>query len=237
MMCTAISKIIVNFNQHCFYIMNNNLFIKCLVLILSPFFFGCGGTEKDENKNHASASLVSLFVGNDKYITIDTKESVVIWKGWNVFTPNSQTGYVYISKGELMIENGQLMGGTVEVDMNTIADRNHGRDNKLVNHLKDPDFFDVKKFPVSAIVITKVASINVDNKEVTGNLTIKGVTHPVTFPAKMEVRDGIVKANGRLVIDRTLWDIRYKSGKFYDNLANQTMSDSIEFHINIVAKK
>jgi len=137
----------------------------------------------------------------------------------------------------LMIENGQLTGGTVEVDMNTIEDKNDGSDNNLVNHLKDSDFFEVKKFPFSTIAITRVASINDENKKVTGNLTIKGITHPVTFPAQMEVKDGIVKANGRLVIDRTLWDVRYKSGKFYDNLADETMSDSIEFHIKIVAKK
>ncbi|WP_409014517.1 hypothetical protein [Dyadobacter sp. CY327] len=52
----------------------------------------------------------------------------------------------------------------------------------------------------------------------------------------MEAKDGIVKADSKLVIDRTLWDIRYKSGKFYNNLASQTMSDSIEFHIKMVAK-
>ena len=136
-----------------------------------------------------------------------------------------------------MIENGELMGGTVEIDMNTIEDKKHGRDNKLVNHLKDPDFFEVEKFPFSTIVITKVASINDKNKKVTGNLTIKGITHLVTFPVRMEVKDGIVKADSKLVIDRTRWDVRYKSGKFYDNLANQTMSDSIEFHMKIVAKK
>jgi polyisoprenoid-binding protein YceI len=136
-----------------------------------------------------------------------------------------------------MIENGQLMGGTVEVDMNTIEDKNHGRDNGLIKHLKDPDFFDVKKFLFSTIAITRVASINVVDKEITGNLTIKGVTHPVTFPAKMEVKDGIVNANGKLVIDRTDWGIRYNSGKFYDKLADKTISDSIEFNIKIVAKK
>ena len=130
-----------------------------------------------------------------------------------------------------------LMGGTVEVDMNTIEGDDHESDNNLINHLKDPDFFDVKKFPISTIAITKVASINGENKKVTGNLTIKGITHPVTFPAKMEVKDGIVKANGKLVIDRTKWDVRYRSGKFYDNLADQAISDSIEFNIKIVAKK
>ena len=132
------------------------------------------------------------------------------------------TGYVYISKGELMIEKGQLVGGTVEVDMNTIEDKDHRSDNNLVNHLKDPDFFDVKKFPFSTIAITRVESTNNENKTVTGNLTIKGITHPVTFPAKIEVKGGIVKANGKLVIDRTKWDVRYKSEKFFINLLNKT---------------
>jgi polyisoprenoid-binding protein YceI len=129
------------------------------------------------------------------------------------------------------------MGGTVEVDMNTIEDKDLGADNKLVNHLKDPDFFDVRKFPFSTIIITKVASINGVHKIVTGNLTIKGITRPVTFPAKIEVKSGMVKANGKLSIDRSKWDVRYKSKKFYDILANQTISDSIEFHMKIVAKK
>jgi len=217
--------------------MNNKHSISYLLLIIVPFFFGCHGAVKEENKNNASAGAVSLHTGNEKYLVIDTKESVVTWRGYNLNGLNSQTGYVYISKGELMIENGEIMGGTVEVDMNTIEDKKHGRDNKLVNHLKDPDFFEVEKFPFSTIAITKVASINDKNKKVTGNLTIKGITHPVTFPVRMEVKDGIVRADSKLVIDRTRWDVRYKSGKFYDNLANQTMSDSIEFDMKIVAKK
>lgn len=217
--------------------MNNRHSISYLILIIVPFFFVCHGAVNEENKNNAPASAVSLHTGNEKYLVIDTKESVVTWRGYNLNGLNSQTGYVYISKGELMIENGELMGGTVEIDMNTIEDKKHGRDNKLVNHLKDPDFFEVEKFPFSTIVIIKVASINDKNKKVTGNLTIKGITHPVTFPVRMEVKDGIVKADSKLVIDRTRWNVRYKSGKFYDNLANQTMSDSIEFDMKIVAKK
>ena len=215
--------------------MNNNLYITYLILIISPLFFGCGGPVTGQNKNNASASSISLHVGDEKYVVIDTKESVVTWKGSNSFGPHK--GYVYISKGELMIENGQLMGGVVEVEMSTIEDESHRSDNNLIKHLKDSDFFDVKKFPFSTIAISSVASINVEDKEITGNLTIKGITHPVTFPVKMEMKDGIVKASGKLVIDRTLWDVRYKSGKFFDNLKDQAIADSIEFHIMIVAKK
>lgn len=212
--------------------MNN----KLTILIIALFFFGCRGPVKEENKNNELSSSLSLSIGNEKYL-IDTKESVVTWKGAMLIGSNSHTGYVYISKGELVIENGQLMGGKAEVDMNTIEDEKHASDNGLINHLKDPDFFDVKKFPISTIVLTKVAQIDNNNKKVTGNLTIKGITHPVTFPAKIEVKDGILKMNSKLVIDRTKWGIRYKSGKFYDLLADQTMSDSIKFHIKIIAKK
>jgi len=215
--------------------MNNKLSITYLILIIAPLFFGCGAPVKEENKSNAPASPISLHVEDEKYIKIDTKESVVTWKGSSV--EGAHTGYVYISKGELMIENGQLMGGTVEVDMSTIEGDDHRSDNNLIKHLKDPDFFDVKKFPTSTIVFTRVASINGEDKEITGNLTIKGITNPVSFPANMEVQDGIVKANGRLVIDRTKWDVRYNSGKFYFNLADKTISDSIEFNIKIVAKK
>jgi polyisoprenoid-binding protein YceI len=217
--------------------MNNKISITFLTLIIAPLFLACGDLKKEENKNNSPASSISLHIGNEKFVVIDPKESVVTWRGYNLNDLNSQTGYVYISKGELLIEDAELMGGTVEVDMNTIEDKNHGRDNKLVNHLKDPDFFEVEKFPFSTIVFTRVKSINVNDKEITANLTIKGITNAVTFPAKMEINDGIVKANGRLVIDRTLWDVRYKSGKFYADLANQTMSDSIEFQMKIVAKK
>lgn len=214
--------------------MNNQL----KILIIALFFFGCRGPVKEENKNNASASSISSgHFENKRYVIIDTKESAITWRGSMLIGSNSHTGYVHISKGELIIENGQLVGGTAEVDMNTIEDEKHGSDNGLINHLKDPDFFDVKKFPISTIVLAKAVSINAEHTKVTGNLTIKGITNPVTFPAKMEIKNGIVKMNSKLVIDRTKWGIRYKSGKFYDLLADQTMSDSIVFHIKIVAKK
>jgi polyisoprenoid-binding protein YceI len=215
--------------------MNNKLSITLLILIIAPLFFNCGGPVTGENKNNASASSISLHVGDEKYFIIDTKESVVAWTGSSVH--GKHEGYAYISKGELMIENGQLMGGTVEIEMKKIEGPGHLRDNNLINHLKGPDFFDVKKFPVSTIAITRVESIDDENKKVTGNLTIKGITHPVTLPARIEVKNGVVKADGELVIDRTKWDVRYNSGKFYDNLADKTISDSIEFQINIAAKK
>jgi polyisoprenoid-binding protein YceI len=209
-----------------------------LILIITPLFSACRGPVAKENEISASASYIpSIPIANENYV-IYRKESIITWKGSSAFAGKGEhIGYVSILKGNLMIEKNQLVGGTVEVDMNTITDQNHSSDNNLIDHLKDPDFFDVKKFPIATFAITKVALANGSTIEVTGNLTIKGITHPVTFPAKIEVTDGIVTANGKVTIDRTKWDVRYKSGKFYDNLADEAISDDIEFDMKIVAKK
>jgi polyisoprenoid-binding protein YceI len=213
--------------------MNNKLSITYLILIIALFFFGCGGPAKEEIKKNELPSTVSR---GQKY-RIDTAESVITWKGSMLFDIDEEhVGYVYLSKGELLIENGQLTGGTAVINMNSIAYKDKTSTNTPVKHLKSPDYFDVGKFPIATIVITAIASLR-GHTTVKADLTIKGVTHPVTFPAKIEVRDGIVKASGKLIIDRTNWGIHYRSGKFYDNLADQTVSDDIEFHMKIVAKK
>lgn len=95
--------------------MNNKPSITYLILIIAPLFFGCRGPVKEENKNNASASSVSLgHVASEKYI-IDMKETVLTWEGSMVFGFGEEhIGYVYISKGELMIEKGQLVGGQLK---------------------------------------------------------------------------------------------------------------------------
>jgi polyisoprenoid-binding protein YceI len=215
--------------------MNHNSSVAQLILIFALLLFGCAEAVKEEHQYRAVASDTSLHVGDEKYVAIDTQETVVTWKGSSI--EGSHTGYVSISKGELMIENGALVGGTVEVNMQTIVDESHRNDNNLIEHLKDPDFFDVQKFPTATMVIDKVASITGADKTITGNLTIKGITQYVSFPATIAMKDRTVTANGKLVIDRTLWDIRYKSGKFFANLANQAISDSIEINVKLVARK
>ncbi|WP_449437676.1 YceI family protein [Pedobacter steynii] len=196
--------------------------------------------------------------GQKKYI-VDTKQSAVVWNGsmqfgaWEgtkLLSDGSATGDVNILKGELLIENRHLAGGTVEVDMNTIKRkyRDPGPHNQF------PDFFDVKKFPVSTFAITKVEIAN-DGKDtgngnmtiegvsiikVTGNLTIEGITKAVTFPAEMYFKDGMdgtVIVNGTLIIDRTDWGIGYRSEKGFGKSADLTISDDVKLFMKIVAKK
>ncbi|RFS15523.1 YceI family protein [Emticicia sp. C21] len=214
--------------------MNNKLLITYLILMSTLFFLGCNGSGKEEDKNNSSASSTSL---GEKYV-VDTTESVVTWQGSMLFDfKEEHIGYVHLSKGDLMIDKGQLVGGKFEVDMNTMEYGDKENKNTPIKHLKSADYFDVEKFPTSTFAITKVDSVIRDNIKITGNLTIKGVTNEVTFPARIDVKDGIAKANAKLTFDRTDWGIRYRSGKFYDNLADQAVSDDVVLLMEIVAKK
>ena len=140
-------------------------------------------------------------------------------------TFNDLDVHVQSSKADFSDASFELTAKTASIDTRVDA-RN--------NHLKSADFFDVEKFPISAFVITQVASENIN---VTGILTIKGIMQTVTFPVKMEVKGGVVTAIGNVIIDRTKWDVRYKSGKFYDIIADETVSDDIEFLMKVVAGK
>jgi polyisoprenoid-binding protein YceI len=216
---------------------NNKLLVIYLVLISSILIGGCSSPSNKESKNNMSVSSLTLHAGDERYIAVDTKKSTIVWKGYSVAGSNSHTGYVYLSKGELLVEGGQLTGGTMEVDMNTIEDKDHRSDNNLINHLKNADFFEVEKFPFSAMVITRVVSDSSSHYTISGNLTVKGITHPVTFPARIAINNKTLIATGKLVIDRTKWNILYKSLTFYKNLANQALSDAIELDIHVVAKR
>jgi polyisoprenoid-binding protein YceI len=206
-----------------------------LVTLIAVVLSACRGPEAKD----ASTSSANIDSKEGEKYSIDKKESVVTYKGSKaILSMGTHTGYVYLSKGELLMNRGQLAGGTFEVDMNTIADKDHGSENNLVRHLKSTDFFEVEKFPIAVFAVTMVVPTTESILIVTGNLTIKGITHAVTFPAKIEIKDGVIMATGNLAIDRTQWDVRYKSGKFGFNLvADEIIADDIEFDIKIVAKK
>jgi polyisoprenoid-binding protein YceI len=216
--------------------MNNKISLALLVLIIAPLTFAF--REAGQNETNGPAATMSVKpVAREKYVIMN-KESVVTWKGSMAFAGKGEhIGYVSISKGELIMDKNQMTGGSVVLDMTTITDKVHGSDNSLIDHLKDPDFFDVKKFPIAVFVITNVAAATGGTVDVTGNLTIKGITNAITFPATLDVKTESVTASGKVTIDRTKWDVRYKSGKFFSDLADEAIADDIEFDMKIVAKR
>ncbi|MEM9546477.1 MAG: YceI family protein [Bacteroidota bacterium] len=161
---------------------------------------------------------------------VNTDESSVVWTGKKV--TGSHTGTINLKSGNLEFENGALTGGSISIDMNSIkcTDLEGGGASKLEGHLKSDDFFGVPNHPTADMAITKVmAGQGRDNYKITADVTIKGITKPVTFDAT--VQNGM--ANATIIIDRTDFDVRYGSGSFFDNLGDKTIYDDFELVVNL----
>jgi len=155
---------------------------------------------------------------------IKTENSTVTWKGYKV--TGSHYGTVAIQSGHLVFDEGKLTGGEFVVDMTTIVtdDLEGEYKGKLEGHLKSDDFFGVEKYPTSKLVFTKVKSTGKNSYEVTGDLTVKGKSAPVTF--EMSIYGN--KATANVKIDRTIYDIRYGSTAFFDDLKDKAIYDEFD---------
>ncbi|UKT64138.1 YceI family protein [Pedobacter mucosus] len=166
--------------------------------------------------------------------TVDAAKSTVTWIGKKV--TGSHNGTIALQSGTLNVDGKKVTGGTFTIDMNSIKDADGSA--KLEGHLKADDFFGVAKFPTTTFVITKITGSGA-NLNVAGNLTIKGITKPLTFPATVSVNaDGTVSAlAGKIVVDRTKYDIRYGSKSFFDSIGDKAIDDNFELAVKLVAKK
>ena len=138
-----------------------------------------------------------------------------------------------------MVENNSVVAAQVSVDMNSIVCTDitdAGTNQKFVGHLKSNDFFSVEKHPKVNFEITSMKPGAAGEYIVNGKLTIKGITNDVNFPAKVSVNNGLVKAVGTAKLDRTKWDIRYGSGKFFQGLGDKMIYDEFEVTFDIAAK-
>ena len=69
--------------------------------------------------------------------------------------------------------------------------------------------------------------------EITGLLTLKGVSLPITFPALIQVNGYEVVAKAKLKFDRTKWNVRYGSGKLFGDVGDNAISDAIGLDLNL----
>jgi polyisoprenoid-binding protein YceI len=165
---------------------------------------------------------------------VDVKKSKVEWTGKKV--TGQHTGTIDIKEGTLEVNNGKLTGGKIGVDMQSLKNvdlTNAEYNAKLVNHLKSDDFFSVVKYPTSQLEITKVDGTQ-DNLVISGNLTIKGITHPVSFPATVSKVEGNTVYSGTVSVDRSKYDVRYGSKSFFNDLGDKAISDEFTLDYYLV---
>ena len=160
---------------------------------------------------------------------IRDRKSTVTWKAYKV--TGSHTGTIALQSGTLMFDEGKLTGGEFTVDMTTIntTDLKGGSKAKLDGHLHSDDFFSTASNPTSNLVFTNVEASGKNSYNVTGDLTIKGITKPVTF----EVSVYGSKATATLKVDREQYNVKYGSGSFFDNLGDKTIYDEFDLVVDL----
>lgn len=170
--------------------------------------------------------------------TVDAAHSKLTWLAKKV--TGEHAGTIDVSAGTLNVENNVLRGGSFDLDTKTItvtdiADKETNA--KLLGHLKSDDFFAVDKFDKAKFVITSATSRGAGLYNIKGNLTIKGITNEVSFPATVKIDNTKLVANAKIVVDRTKYDIKFRSKSFFENLGDKTIYDEFELNIQLAAKK
>ena len=174
-----------------------------------------------------STAIAGPVKGEKKEVKTDA--SKVTWKAYKV--TGSHTGTIGLKSGALMFDDGKLTGGEFTVDMTTIntTDLQGDYKAKLDGHLHSDDFFSTASNPTSSLVFTKVKASGKNSYKVTGDLTIKGITKPVTFD--MSIYGS--KATATLKVDRAQYNVKYGSGSFFENLGDKTIYDEFDLVVDL----
>ncbi|MBF8456468.1 YceI family protein [Kaistella sp. G5-32] len=183
--------------------------------------------------------LFALVIGNLAFgQTKKVVGSQVNWWGYKIAKTeaSSHNGTVNLKAGNIVMKGNQVVGGTFVLDMTSLTstDLKGEYQTKLNNHLKTGDFFEVEKHPTASYTITSVKKNNdkVYNYIVNGNLTVKGKTNPVSFPAKIAYSKGVVSlVSNKFTFDRQKFDIAYAS-----TMQDVLVKDDIDMLVKVTAK-
>ncbi|SHI03178.1 Polyisoprenoid-binding protein YceI [Chryseolinea serpens] len=167
---------------------------------------------------------------------VNPKESSLQWKGKKVTGEHS--GKINLASGSLNWDGKTLKGGNFDIDVTsiTVTDITDAETNaKLLGHLKSDDFFGVEKFPKASFVITSATPTGDNSYLVKGKLTIKSIVNDVEFPAQVKAEGKKVTATAKITVDRTKYDIKFRSTNFFENLGDKAIANDFELDVKLVA--
>jgi polyisoprenoid-binding protein YceI len=177
------------------------------------------------------ASLTNA-VAAPKPVAVSTSASKVVWLAKKV--TGEHNGTVAISKGSLDVDGNKLVGGSFTIDLKSIVCKDltdPTYNQKFITHISSGDFFEVEKFPTANFVITKVVG-----NQISGNMTVKGITKAITFPAQISVTGGKVAATANITLDRTDYNIKYGSKKFFESIGDKAIYDDFALTVSLVSE-
>ncbi len=212
-----------------------------LALIGGVMFFSFTLKDREENlKEDDGVQETEAVTGGEIYL-LDPKKSKVDWAA--VGATKQHNGTIDFKSGQLVIDTKQIKSGFFYIDMKSIKNadiKDAGFNKQLIDHLKGEDFFNVMKFGQSTFKITKATRLDVPagqlNYELVGDLTMKGVTKSISFPALVNFSKSSITAKAETTIDRTQWGITYNSGNYFKELGDKLIEDNVKIKLYIEAE-
>lgn len=224
------------------------------VLAITIFISGCSEKKPETTSNPETPNNTqnnNSAAGNEpkknpnqplgiKY-DVDARGSTIEWKAKKV--TGEHFGTIQMGRGEIFVDNDKLMAGNFAFDMSTIKVtdiKDSATNAKLVGHLKSDDFFSVEKNPIGRYYFSSVTPTSDDkgnNYILNGSMVLKGITKEVAVPVKLtKIPDGTYMGEADFEIDRTLFDIKFRSGKFFENLGDNLIEDKFNVKMKFTAK-
>lgn len=193
--------------------------------------------------SHSYIQTASYLYADTTISAVSGGYSKVNWTGYKI--GGKHKGHIEVSSGQLLFIDGILAGGNFEIDMATVSNtdiESEDMKTKLEDHLKSPDFFDVKTHPTATFKIDKVIYYGQVEEiksryKIVGQLTMKGITKAIKFEAKLYEYDTSYSISARLRLDRSDFNIKYGSGTFFEDIGDKIIYDEVLLDVSLSALK
>ena len=176
-------------------------------------------------------TITSIAFSYSQSLTANKTQSLIRWYGEEL-TGKTHFGNLSFKEGQIELQDGLIIGGTFVVNMTTLSveDLSGGSKARLEGHLRSDDFFSVDKYPEATLKITQKAKFEGDVQKLYGELTIKGIKHAVDFTIILGDKKTAI---ANLTFDRSKYNVRFRSGSFFENLGDKLILDDIRMEVSL----
>lgn len=172
-----------------------------------------------------------------KIFKVNSEKSLVEWIGRKV--TGAHNGTIEVKEGNFTFENENFLSGKFVINAKsiTILDVKDVETNaQFASHLASDDFFNSDQYPEATFEITHTEPGDNNLYYVKGDLTIKGITHSIDTTLQIVRTDNIAILDAKIVIDRTKFNIKFRSANFFTNLGDTLIYNNFDLNIHLVAE-
>lgn len=189
----------------------------------------------------AESQSIAILASKEEFLKLSPsiEKSTIQWTATKA-GGGGHTGTFKLLDGSFHIIRGNLKQGSFTINMGSVevTDLTGSDKADLEGHLKDADFFETTKFPTAQFDLTGILFPEQPDANIThlltGNLTIKGITKEIKFPAHLEVQgDNVIVTSPEFSINRTDWGIKYHSG-LVGTVKDKIINDEVKLKLNVV---